>query len=390
MPASLNSVESDVLEFLSREEVRRYSRHLLLPQVGVEGQRRLREAKVVIVGMGGLGSPIGLYLAAAGVGRIGLVDYDRVDESNLQRQILYGMRDLGVPKPEAAKARLEELNPLVQVDLHPTQLTSKNAEAILAPYDVVVDGTDNFPARYLLSDATVLLQKPYVYGSIYQFDGYVSVFDGSKGPCYRCLFPVPPPPGEVPSCAAAGVLGVLPGVIGTLQATETLKILLGKGDPLVGRMLLFDAMAMTFDMIQIAKKPNCPVCGEKPVIKDLIDYEDFCGFAMAPNVDEAVQIGIQDAQIRIQQGDVVLLDVREPREQLLSNIKGSMNIPEREVLRRLDELKPSDEIIVYCRTGVRSQRVVHELQKKGYTKVRNLRGGINQWAKDIDPKLIVY
>jgi molybdopterin/thiamine biosynthesis adenylyltransferase/rhodanese-related sulfurtransferase len=383
---------------LGHEEIRRYSRHLIMPEVGLEGQRRLKAASVLLVGTGGLGSPAGMYLAAAGVGRLGLVDYDAVDETNLQRQIMHGTKDIGRPKLESARARLADLNPRVQVDTYNEPLTSHNALDILAPYDVVVDATDNFPTRYLINDACVLLGKPDIYGSIFRFEGQVSVFDARRGPCYRCLFPVPPPPGLVPSCAESGVLGVLPGVIGVIQATETIKVLLGIGETLVGRLLLYDALAMSFDFIKLRKNPQCPICGEHPTQSGLIDYEQFCGMpgydysTFRGNEQAAVpSITVWEVKSKLEAGeDFILLDVREPHEWAISDLPGAKHIPSRQVLDRLAELDRDQEIVVYCRTGIRSAEVVRQLQSRGFQRLKNMSGGINAWAKEIDPTLPAY
>jgi adenylyltransferase/sulfurtransferase len=383
---------------LSREEVRRYSRHLIMPEIGMEGQRRLKAASVLVVGTGGLGSPAGMYLAAAGVGHLGLVDYDAVDESNLQRQIMHGTKDIGRPKLGSAKARLTDLNPHLQIDTYDEPLTSHNALDILAPYDVIVDATDNFPTRYLINDACVLLGKPDIYGSIFRFEGQASVFDARQGPCYRCLFPAPPPPGLVPSCADSGVLGVLPGVIGVIQATETIKVLLGIGETLVGRLLLYDALAMSFEFIKLRKNPQCPVCGEHPTQTGLIDYEQFCG---VPAHDHSSfrrggkgavpSITVHEVKSKLEAGeDFILLDVREPHEWAISDIAGAKHIPSRQILDHLAELDPNREIVVYCRTGIRSAEVVRLLQSQGFQRLRNMTGGINAWASEVDPALPVY
>ncbi len=378
---------------LSQEEMRRYGRHLIMPEVGLEGQKKLKAGKVLVIGTGGLGSPLSLYLAAAGVGRLGLVDFDQVDASNLQRQVLYSVRDVGRPKLEAAKDRILELNPNVKVDSYETRLTSENAMDIIKEYDVVVDGTDNFPTRYLVNDACVLLGKPNVYGSIFRFEGQISVFDASRGPCYRCLYPEPPPPGLVPSCAEGGVLGILPGVVGTLQATETIKILLGKGDSLVGRLLLFDALQMQFTELKLQKNPNCPVCGKNPTVKSLIDYEEFCGVGRGgkSTITEENEITVQELKHLFDSGaQVNLIDVREPHEYEICHIKGSKLVPVSQIPLRVNEFNLTDEYIFQCHTGGRSGWAVNFLRQLGFKKVKNLTGGIEAWAADIDPSMPRY
>ena len=377
---------------LSPQEVARYSRHLIMPQVGMAGQRRLKAASVLLVGAGGLGSPAGLYLAAAGVGRIGLVDADVVDASNLQRQVLYGTRDLGRPKTAAATDRLRDLNPHLEIVAHETVLDSGNALEILSGYDVVVDGSDNFPTRYLVNDACVLLGKPDVYGSIFRFDGQASVFWARKGPCYRCLFPEPPPPGLVPSCAEGGVLGVLPGIVGAIQANEAIKLILMEGEALIGRLLLFDALAMRFQEFNLPKDPDCPVCGERPTLRELIDYEQFCGIPrfVAP-LEDAMEITPAALRARLDRGEALrLLDVRDPHELAISRIEGAQLIPLPELATRLAELDPADEIVVFCRTGVRSARAAGILARAGFGRVHNLTGGINRWADEVDGSLPKY
>lgn len=384
---------------LSHEEIKRYSRHLIMPEVGMQGQRRLKAGKVLLVGTGGLGSPLGMYLAAAGVGRIGLVDYDTVSESNLQRQIIHGTKDIGRPKLESARERMLDINPYIRIDTYEVPLTSDNALDILEPYDVIVDGTDNFPTRYLVNDACVLLGKPNVYGSIFRFEGQTSVFAAKEGPCYRCLFPEPPPPGLVPSCAEGGVLGVLPGTIGTIQATETVKLLLGIGESLVGRLLLYDALAMSFDFVKLRKNPACPVCGEHPTLTELIDYEQFCGVPAHDNGEFASevagtvpQIGVQEVKERIDRGDeFILLDVREPHEWEIADISAATHhIPKGQILEHLGELDTARDIVVYCKSGGRSADVVNTLRQHGYTRVKNMVGGITAWAKQVDPSLPTY
>jgi molybdopterin/thiamine biosynthesis adenylyltransferase/rhodanese-related sulfurtransferase/molybdopterin converting factor small subunit len=385
---------ADGLPPLSQDELLRYSRHLILPEVGLEGQRRLKAASVLVVGAGGLGSPLALYLAAAGVGRIGLVDFDRVDASNLQRQVLYGTASVGRPKLEAARERLLDLNPGVRVDTHEARLSSANALEILGPYDVVVDGTDNFPTRYLVNDACVLLGKPNVYGSIFRFEGQVSVFDARKGPCYRCLYPDPPPPGLVPSCAEGGVLGVLPGVIGVLQGIETIKLVLGLGESMIGRLLLFDALALSFRELALRKDPDCPLCGSKPTITALVDYEAFCGLAPVEQAEAAartVEISARELGQALGGADApVLIDVREPSEWEIARIPGATLIPLNSLPARVSELDSGREIVLYCHHGQRSMRALEFLHQAGFRKLHNLRGGIDAWSKDVDPSVPRY
>ena len=384
---------------LTHEEIRRYSRHLIMPEVGIAGQRKLKAGSVLLIGTGGLGSPLGMYLAAAGVGRIGLVDYDVVDTSNLQRQIIHGTKDVGRSKLESASARMLDINPHVQIDTYNVPLTSANALDILAPYDVVVDGTDNFPTRYLTNDACVLLGKPNVYGSIFRFEGQASVFDARVGPCYRCLFPEPPPPGLVPSCAEGGVLGVLPGTIGAIQATETIKILLGIGETLTGRLLLYDALNMSFDLVRLRKNPKCPICGEHPTQTELIDYEQFCGVPAhdrseftGQSEDLIPSITVREVKAKLDAGeDIILLDVREPHEWEISDISAAtLHIPKGEVIEHLGEIDTAREVIVYCKVGGRSADVTRLLREHGFGKARNMLGGINAWASQIEPELPVY
>jgi len=375
---------------LSPEEFRRYGRHLIMPEVGLKGQKQLKAAKVLIVGTGGLGSPLCLYLAAAGIGSIGLVDFDVVDQSNLQRQVIYSVRDVGRPKLEAAKDRILELNPNVNVESHETRLTSENALEIIKDYDLVVDGTDNFPTRYLVNDACVLLGKVNVYGSIFRFEGQISVFDAKHGPCYRCLYPEPPPPGMVPSCAEGGVLGILPGVVGTLQAVETIKIILGKGESLVGRLLLFDALNMNFRELKLKKNPNCPICGQHATIKSLIDYEAFCGLNQTESLSEENEITVTELKQLMDIGRVNLIDVREPIEYDICKIKGSKLIPLSEVPNYVNEFNLTDEYVFHCHTGVRSARAVSLLRQLGFKRVKNLIGGIDAWAAEIDPSVPRY
>jgi sulfur-carrier protein adenylyltransferase/sulfurtransferase len=384
---------------LSSQEVARYSRHLIMPEVGMDGQKRLKAASVLLIGAGGLGSPLGLYLAAAGVGRIGLVDFDVVDFSNLQRQVLHGTPDVGRPKLHSAKDRLQAINPEVRLDLYETHLTSANALQILEPYDVVIDGTDNFPTRYLVNDACVLLGKPNVYGSIFRFDGQATVFYPGRGPCYRCLYPEPPPPGEVPSCAEGGVLGVLPGLVGCIQATEAVKLILGRGEPLIGRLLLYDALEMRFREFKVRRNPKCPMCGDNPTIKQLIDYDQFCGIrgqelpppthaAGSPGTGETT---VEQLKQRLDRGEkVFILDVRNPEEFQISRIPGSVLLPLPSLPQRLRELDRDQEMVVHCKSGMRSQRAIDFLRQQGFTKLSNLKGGILAWADKIDPTMPKY
>ncbi|MGB6742699.1 MAG: molybdopterin-synthase adenylyltransferase MoeB [Terracidiphilus sp.] len=380
---------------LTTDDLQRYSRHLLLPEVGEEGQRRLKAARVLCVGAGGLGSPLALYLAAAGVGTLGLVDCDVVDVSNLQRQIIHSTRDIGRKKLDSAEEKLKALNPALNVVKHETMLSSANALDILKDYDVIADGTDNFPTRYLVNDACVLLGKPNAYGSIFRFEGQASVFAAKDGPCYRCLYPEPPPPGLVPSCAEGGVLGILPGLLGVIQATETIKLILGKGEPLVGRLLLVDALNMRFRELKLRKNPECPVCGPNPTVTKLIDYEQFCGIAPATKEEQAVkngipQLGVKELKRRMDAGeDLFILDVREPFEYQIANIGGKL-IPQNDVPQRLAEIDRDREIIVQCKSGGRSQRIAEFLKQSGYPNVVNLAGGILAWADEIDPKVAKY
>ena len=376
---------------LSPEEFIRYSRHLSLPEVGIEGQKKIKSAKVLVVGAGGLGSPVSLYLAAAGVGTIGMVDFDVVDESNLQRQVLFGMEQIGQSKLQSAKERLENLNPYTDFILHETALSSENALEIIADYDMVVDGTDNFPTRYLVNDACVLLNKPNVYGSIYRFDGQVSVFNHNEGPCYRCLYPSPPPPNLVPSCAEGGVLGVLPGIIGTMQANEALKLILNIGELMVGRFLLFDALSFEFSELNIQKNDACVVCGNNPSITKLIDYKQFCGVESVNEKVSNTELEVEKLQDLLQNGSApIIIDVREDFELEISKIDGSIHIPMNQVPKRLEELSPEKEYVIMCRTGVRSAQICEFLANQNFQSVSNLTGGINQWAKQIDSSLPVY
>ncbi len=380
---------------LTKEEILRYSRHLLIPEVGLHGQEKLKAASVLVIGTGGLGSPVSLYLAAAGIGRIGLVDYDTVDETNLQRQIVHGTATVGRLKVESAKARLLDLNPGIQVDTYNQPFTSANALAIAKNYDVLIDGTDNFPTRYLSNDVAVFLGKPNVYGSIFRFDGQASVFDARTGPCYRCLFPEPPPPGMVPTCAEGGVLGILPGTIGTIQATEAIKLILGIGDSLVGRLLLYNALDMSFDFVNLKKNPKCRVCGPNADIRELIDYEEFCG---VPGHDHETGSAGADWDITAPElasrlmgkNPPLLLDVREPHELQISAIAGALNIPLGTLAARLSELDSAREMVLFCKAGTRSTRALELLVSAGFKRVKNLQGGINAWARDVDTGLPVY
>ncbi len=379
---------------LSPQEVQRYSRHLIMPEVGVEGQKRLKAASVLLIGAGGLGSPLGLYLAAAGVGRIGMVDFDVVDFSNLQRQVLHGTSDVGRPKLLSARDRLQAINPEVRIDLYDTKLSSANALQILGSYDIVIDGTDNFPTRYLVNDACVLLGKPNIYGSIFRFDGQASVFYPGKGPCYRCLYPEPPPPGEVPSCAEGGVLGILPGLVGCIQATEAVKLIIGRGSPLVGRLILYDALEMQFREFRIRRNPRCPICGDNPTIKALIDYEQFCGVRGEPApspLGAAGEITVEELKARLDRGDdLFILDVRNPEEYQICRLAGSTLLPLPALPQRLGELDREREMVVHCKSGMRSQRAIQFLRTQGFTRLANLKGGILAWADRIDPAMPKY
>jgi adenylyltransferase/sulfurtransferase len=380
---------------LTTDDLSRYSRHLILPEVGMEGQQRLKAARVLCVGTGGLGSPLALYLAAAGIGTLGLVDFDVVDASNLQRQIIHSTKDIGRKKLDSAEEKLLALNPALNVVKHDTMLSSANALDILKDYDIVADGTDNFPTRYLVNDACVLLGKPNVYGSIFRFEGQASVFATKQGPCYRCLYPEPPPPGLVPSCAEGGVLGILPGLVGVIQATEAIKLILGKGESLVGRLLLVDALNMRFRELKLRKNPECPVCGANPTVTKLIDYQQFCGIMPETKEEKTLkngipQLSVKELKRRRDAGeDVFVLDVREPYEYQIANIGGTL-IPQNDVPQRLAEIDRNREIVVQCRSGVRSQRIAEFLAQAGYQKVSNLAGGILAWADEIDPRMQKY
>ena len=386
------SVLSALETGLSPAEIRQYSRHLILPEVGMEGQKKLKAARVLMIGAGGLGSPLGLYLAAAGVGTLGMVDFDVVDESNLHRQVLFGHSSVGRPKIQAATERLRDINPHIDIIPHETRLDSSNALELFRDYDVIVDGTDNFPTRYLVNDACVLLGKPNVYGSIFRFEGQVSIFWGARGPCYRCLFPEPPPPGLVPSCAEGGVLGVLPGIIGSLQANEVIKLIVGAGDPLIGRLVLFDALKMKFRELKLRKSPDCPICSENPTQTELIDYQQFCGInPQEETVEHAFEMSVQELKRWMEEGrQMTLLDVRNPMEWEICRIEGAKLIPMGEIQDRLGELNPEDVIVAHCHHGSRSARVVHFLRQMGFSRAINLAGGIEAWSVEVDPKVPRY
>ncbi len=380
---------------LSNEEIARYSRHLIMPEVGMQGQRRLKAASVLMIGTGGLGAPVGMYLAAAGVGRIGVVDFDVVEESNLQRQIIHGTKDLGRRKIESARDRLRDINPHIEIETHETRLTSQNALRLFKNYDIVVDGTDNFPTRYLVNDACVLSGKPNVYGSIFRFEGQASVFWAERGACYRCLYPEPPPPGLVPSCAEGGVLGVLPGIVGAIQANETIKLILGIEGSLINRLLLFDALQMKFREFKLRKDPKCPVCGEQPTVKELIDYEEFCGIVPQPQpavAETLEEITATELHERLSRGDKLqIIDVREPHEFEIARIAGTRLIPLGHVVNRMNEIDPSFETVVHCKGGVRSAKAIEALQRAGFPgRLINLKGGITAWSDEVDPKVAKY
>ena len=383
-----------MLPELSRDEILRYSRHLLIPEVGLEGQRKLKNSSALIVGTGGLGSPVALYLAAAGIGRIGLVDYDVVDSSNLQRQVIHGTSTVGKLKVDSARDKLVDLNPDIQVDVYNEPFTSENALRIARDYDIILDGTDNFPTRYLTNDVAVFLGKPNVYASIYRFDGQASVFYAKEGPCYRCLFPEPPPPGLVPSCAEGGVLGVLPGTMGTIQATEALKVLLGIGEPLIGRLLLYNALDMTFEFVKLKKNPNCRVCGPNADVKELIDYEEFCGVPSHDHDEGSAganwDITVSELAERVKTNHLKLVDVREPHELEISRLPDATNIPLGQLAARLSELDSAEDMVIFCKSGARSARGLELLVSAGFKKVKNLKGGINAWAIEVDKNLPVY
>jgi sulfur-carrier protein adenylyltransferase/sulfurtransferase len=378
---------------LSKDEILRYSRHLIMPEVGMDGQLKLKQAKVLTIGAGGLGAPLALYLAAAGVGKLGMVDFDVVDFTNLQRQVIHGTSDVGRPKLHSAKDTIAEINPNVEVVAHETRLSSENALDILKDYDIIADGTDNFPTRYLVNDACVLLGKPNVYGSIFRFEGQASVFYAKEGPCYRCLYPEPPPPGLVPSCAEGGVLGVLPGIIGCIQALETIKLIIGQGKPLIGRLLLFDALQLKFRELKLRKNPECPVCGEHPTVTELIDYDQFCGVRGEDHIVPVTVPEISAREVKRMMDDrkpFVLVDVREPHEYQICYIPGSTLIPLGEIPRRMHELNSADEIVVHCRSGQRSAQAVAFLMKAGFRKIHNLQGGVLAWADEVDPTMPRY
>jgi adenylyltransferase/sulfurtransferase len=390
--ASPAVVEGEVA--FSKEEIQRYSRHLIMPEVGMEGQARLKKASVLMVGAGGLGAPLGMYLAAAGIGRLGIVDFDVVDHSNLQRQVTFSAADVGRPKLQAAKERLSGINPHIRIDGYETRLSSENALDLFRDYDVIVDGTDNFPTRYLVNDACVLLGKPNVYGSIFRFEGQVSVFDARRGPCYRCLYPEPPPPGLVPSCAEGGVLGVLPGIVGSLQALEVLKLVLERGESMIGRLLVFDALQMKFRELRQRKDPDCPICGERPRIRELIDYEEFCGIPQAQEVERKMGVPTINVEglkkLLDESDDVFVLDVREPHEWDIVHLEGATLIPLGRLPHEVHRLDSAKDIVVHCRSGARSAKATVFLLGAGFQRVRNLEGGILAWADRIDPSLPKY
>lgn len=379
---------------LSNEEILRYSRHLIMPEVGMEGQLKLKQAKVLLIGAGGLGAPLGLYLAAAGVGKLGLVDFDVVDFTNLQRQVIHSTSTVGKPKLDSARERLAGLNPHIEIATYETALSSQNALDLFRDYDIIADGTDNFPTRYLVNDACVLLGKPNVYGSIFRFEGQASVFATEDGPCYRCLYPEPPPPGLVPSCAEGGVLGILPGLIGVVQATEVVKLIMGNGSSLVGRLLLYDALEMKFRELKLRKNPECPICGPNRTIHALIDYNQFCGITPEPPPPPGLtefELNPEDVKEKIdRREEFYLLDVREPHEVQICTIPGSHLIPLGQVTARVNELNSADEIVVYCRSGKRSGQAVEFLKKAGFRKVKNMRGGILAWSDQVDPSVPKY
>jgi len=386
-------VEDAVATELTKEEILRYSRHLIMPEVGMEGQLKLKNASVLLVGAGGLGAPLGLYLAAAGIGRIGLVDFDVVDHTNLHRQVIHGTKDVGRKKLDSAADRMRDINPNVKLDLHDVALTSENAFAIFRDYDIIVDGTDNFPTRYLVNDACVLLGKPNVYGSIFRFEGQATVFAYPGGPCYRCSYPEPPPPGLIPSCAEGGVLGILPGMIGVIQATETVKLIMGIGESLVGRLLRYDALEMRFREYKVRRDPECPVCGDHPTIMQLIDYQQFCGIPQQVTNSEPLkgELDVTEVKQKMDRGDsFVLIDVREPHEYQIASIPQARLIPLGEVAKRLSEIDPDAEIVVHCKSGGRSAKAVEILKQNGYKNVANMRGGILAWSDKVDPRVPKY
>ena len=378
---------------LDREEMLRYSRHISLPEVGVEGQKRLKAASILLVGTGGLGSPLAMYFSAAGVGRLGLVDFDTVDASNLHRQLIHGTKDIGRPKIESARESISDINPHVTVETHETALTSENALEIIAGYDLVIDGTDNFPTRYLVNDACVISGKPNVYGSIFRFEGQASVFATQGGPCYRCLFPQPPPPGAVPNCAEGGVIGVLPGIVGLIQANEAIKLILDQGDPLIGRLLLFDALAMKFREVKLKRDPKCPVCGDTPTVTELIDYNEFCGFPgeAEDEGDNPLEISVTETKARLDNGDdFVLIDCREPHEYEIAKIEGAVLIPLSEFEEGIKAIDKNADIVIHCKMGGRSGQAQAWMLQNGYTQVLNMTGGITAWSAEIDPEIPTY
>jgi len=376
---------------LSNDEIHRYSRHLIIPEVGMDGQKRLKEASVLCIGAGGLGSPVTMYLTAAGVGRLGIVDFDVVDFSNLQRQIIHSTDRVGQAKIDSARNTLSAINPNVAIETYETQLTSENAFQLFDGYDLVVDGTDNFPTRYLVNDACVLSGKPNVYASIFRFEGQASVFATKDGPCYRCLYPEPPPPGLVPSCAEGGVLGILPGLVGLIQATEAVKLILEIGNPLIGRLLLVEALGMTFRELKLRKDPGCPVCGEEPTVRELIDYQQFCGISPETEYDDIPQITSSALKTLMdEQEDLLLLDVRTPQEFEICRIEGAYNIPLNRLLEEVHRLDTAQEIVVHCKSGIRSLQAIQQLRQAGFKKLKNLQGGILDWGQAVDPSLPVY
>ncbi len=394
MISIIPSIAGGVLEGseLSKHEIERYSRHLIMPEVGMSGQRKLKQARVLLVGTGGLGSPIAMYLAAAGVGTMGLVDFDVVDYSNLQRQIIHNSNNVGISKLQSAKSTLEGINPEINVVLHETVLDSSNALDIIKEYDIICDGTDNYQTRYLVNDACVLLNKPNVYGSIYRFEGQVSVFYADKGPCYRCLYSEPPPPGLVPSCAEGGVIGVLPGMIGTIQANEIIKLIIGQGEPLIGRLLLLDALDMRFRELKLRKNPDCLICSDHPEVTALIDYNEFCGVlpdGSGLQFNETISVKQLD-ELRNTGIDHLLIDVREPHEQEISMIEGSVLMPQNQIAELIGDTPKNKLIILQCKSGVRSARALYTLKKLGFVNLKNLQGGINAWADKVDPSIASY